>query len=231
MLNKTKVLLVDDHMVVREGLSMLLGADPEFEIVGAAENGRQALAAAQETHPDVVLMDLAMPIMNGVTASRKILQQVKGTKVLVLSSYNDEPAINELVEAGASGYLLKESAAPELLDAIRQVRRGGKAFSPAVARRLRHQHQRDGANSSSSKRSCALTPREMEVLQLIAEGFPNKGIASELGISIKTVEKHRQQVMDKLNIHDIAGLTRYAIERKIISHPEQPPLQPSAAPT
>ena len=218
MLNKTKVLLVDDHTVVREGLSMLLGADPEFEIVGAAENGRQAVVAAQQTRPDVVLMDLAMPIMNGVTASRKILQQIKGTKVLVLSSYNDEPAINELVQAGASGYLLKESAAGELLNAIRQVKKGGKAFSPAITRRFRHQQQREGMNNLASKRSCALTPREMEVLQLIAEGFPNKGIASELGISIKTVEKHRQQVMDKLNIHDIAGLTRYAISQGVIEN-------------
>ena len=225
MLNKTKVLLVDDHTVVREGLSMLLGADPEFEIVGAAENGRQAVAAAQQTRPDVVLMDLAMPIMNGVTASRKILQEVKGTKILVLSSYNDEPAIDELMQAGASGYLLKESAAGELLNAIRQVRKGGKAFSPAITRRFRHQQQRDPNANQTAKRSCNLTPREMEVLQLIAEGFPNKGIASELGISIKTVEKHRQQVMDKLNIHDIAGLTRYAIERNIIDHPEQPFLE------
>jgi DNA-binding NarL/FixJ family response regulator len=224
MLNKTKVLLVDDHTVVREGLTMLLGADPEFEVVGAAENGRQAVVAAQQTQPDVVLMDLAMPIMNGVTASRKILKAVKGAKVLVLSSYNDEPAFDELMQAGASGYLLKESAAGELLNAIRQVKKGGKAFSPAITRRFRHQQQREGASNISGRRSCLLTPREMEVLQLVAEGFPNKGMASELGISIKTVEKHRQQVMDKLNIHDIAGLTRYAIDRHIVSHPQQPAL-------
>ena len=216
---------MDDHTVVREGLTMLLGSEPEFEIVGAAENGRQAVATATQTQPDVVLMDLAMPVMNGITASRQILQQVKGAKVLVLSSYNDEPAVNELLEAGASGYLLKESAADDLLAAIRQVKRGGTAFSPAVAKRFRHQQQREMIENTSAKKACTLTPRETEVLQLIAEGLPNKGIAADLGISVKTVEKHRQKVMDKLNIHDIAGLTRYAIERSIICNPQQPMLE------
>jgi DNA-binding NarL/FixJ family response regulator len=166
-------------------------------------------------------MDLAMPIMNGVTATRLILNDLKSTKVLALSSSNDEKAIDEMIGAGVSGYLLKESAAADLLDAIRRVIKGGTAFSPSIEKRLRHRQnlrQFDGAKKSL----LTLSVRESQTLQLIAEGLTNKAIAAELQISIKTVEKHRQQVMNKLNIHDIANLTRYAIANKLISAPSDP---------
>jgi DNA-binding NarL/FixJ family response regulator len=223
-MSQTKVLVVDDHTIVREGLSVLLESAPDFEVVGAVDNGREAVAAAEKTHPDIVLMDLAMPIMNGITATRLIRKHLKHTKILALSSYSDESAVNELLNAGACGYLLKESASADLLDAIRRVSKGGTAFSPAIEKRLRHEQNRQQLGQDAKGRSCALTARESQVLQLVAEGFTNKAIAAELQISIKTVEKHRQQVMDKLNIHDIAGLTRYAVANNMVTPPGQPPL-------
>ena len=219
----TKILIADDHTIVREGLTALLQAAPDFQIIGLADNGRDAVDAAERLHPDIILMDLAMPIMNGITATRLILKKFKDVKILALSSYSDEKAVNELLDAGASGYLLKESASADLLDAIRRVTNGGIALSPAIAKRLRHKQDRQQMGADWKDRSCALTTRESQVLQLIAEGFTNKAIAAELQISVKTVEKHRQQVMDKLNIHEIAGLTRYAVANNLIAPPGHPP--------
>ncbi|HEY5913616.1 MAG TPA: response regulator transcription factor [Verrucomicrobiae bacterium] len=210
------VLLVDDHTVVRQGLRALLQSVEDLEIVGEAENGRQAVMLARKTLPDVVVMDVAMPLLNGVEATRQILKLVPSVKVLVLTSYGDDECVDQLLEAGAAGYLLKQTAANDLIRAIHEVQRGNTFFSPPIAKRLR-QNRRDAfASGHPGKKGGELTCREAEVLQLIAEGFSNKQIAGELGISIKTVEKHRQQVMNKLNIHDVAGLTRYAISKGMV---------------
>ena len=204
-MKKISVLLVDDHTVVRQGLRALLKAEEDMEVVGEAENGRQA-----------VVMDVAMPMLNGLEATRQILKSVPAAKVLVLTSYGDDECVQQLMQAGATGYLIKQTAANDLLKAIREVQRGNAFFSPAIAKRLRDQCREAFTNGQPAKKSSELTSRESEVLQLIAEGFSNKQIAAELAISIKTVEKHRQQVMNKLNIHDVAGLTRYAIAKGLV---------------
>jgi len=214
-MKKISVLLVDDHTVVRQGLRALLQAEEDIEVAGEAENGRQAVAMARKDPPDVVVMDIAMPLLNGLEATRQILKNETHTKILVLTSYGDDDCISQLMKAGAAGYLIKQTAANDLLKAIREVHRGNAFFSPAIAKRLRDQC-RDAFSTGKPTGGGDLTSREAEVLQLIAEGFSNKQIAAELGISIKTVEKHRQQVMNKLNIHDVAGLTRYAISKGMI---------------
>ena len=191
-------------------------AEEDIEVVGEAENGRQAVMMARKTPPDVVVMDVAMPLLNGLEATRQILRNTPTTKILVLTSYGDDECVQQLMRAGASGYLIKQTAANDLLKAIREVQRGNAFFSPAIAKRLRDQCREAFSNGRSTRKTGELTSREAEVLQLIAEGFSNKQIASELTISIKTVEKHRQQVMNKLNIHDVAGLTRYAISKGMV---------------
>ncbi|HSU57195.1 MAG TPA: response regulator transcription factor [Candidatus Dormibacteraeota bacterium] len=215
-MRKISVLLVDDHTVVRQGLRALLAAEEDMEVVGEAENGRQAVMLAKKTVPDVVVMDVAMPLLNGLEATRQITKGLPSTKVLVLTSYGDDDCVSSLMEAGACGYLIKQTAANDLLKAIREVQKGNAFFSPAIAKRLRDQCREAFTTGTAPRKAGELTSRESEVLQLIAEGFSNKQIAAELAISIKTVEKHRQQVMNKLNIHDVAGLTRYAISKGLV---------------
>jgi len=215
-MKKISVLLVDDHTVVRQGLRALLQAEEDMEVAGEAENGRQAVGMARKDPPDVIIMDIAMPLLNGLEATRQILKNQPSAKVLVLTSYGDDDCVTQLMKAGAVGYLIKQTAANELLKAIREVYRGNAFFSPAIAKRLRDQCREAFTTGSATGKLGELTSRESEVLQLIAEGFSNKQIAAELGISIKTVEKHRQQVMNKLNIHDVAGLTRYAISKGLV---------------
>src|SRR5213082_2598152 len=216
-MQKITVLLADDHIVVRQGLRALLIAEGDIEIVGEADNGRQAVQLVKKLLPDVVVMDIAMPVLNGLEATRQITRTVPSTKVLVLSSYSDDEYVQQLTEAGAAGYLVKQTAANDLLKAIREANKGNAFFSPAIAKRLRNQcREAFTSGQPVKKRSDYLTTREAEVLQLIAEGRANKQIAAELSISIKTVEKHRQQVMNKLNIHDVAGLTRHAISKGIV---------------
>lgn len=204
-------------MVVRQGLRALLTTEKDIEVVGEAETGRQAVEMTRELQPNVVLMDIVMPSLNGLEATRQIKKQTPATKVLILTSYGDDEYVQRLTEVGASGYLIKQTAATELLKAIRDVEKGNMALSPSIASRLH-----ETPSSTSSKPTFGLpgdnhlTPREAEVLQLIAEGQTNKQIAAELGISAKTVEKHRQQVMNKLKIHDVAGLTRYALSKGVI---------------
>lgn len=216
-MEKIKVLLVDDHTVVRQGLRVLLEAEQDITIVGEAETGRQAVQLARKLAPDVIVMDIAMPNLNGLEATRQILKEAPASKILVLSSYADDEYVHQLTEAGAAGYLLKQTAATELIKAIREARKGNAFFSPSISKRLLD-HYREAflKGVPVRKRTELLTSREAEVLQLIAEGKPNKQIASDLCISIKTVEKHRQQLMNKLNIHEVAGLTRYAIARGVI---------------
>lgn len=216
-MQKIRVLLADDHTVVRQGLRALLAAEEDIEVVGEAENGRRAVQMVRDFTPDVVVIDIAMPVLNGVEATRQILRAAPKTKVLVLSSYSDDEYVQQLAESGVAGYLVKQTAGNELVKAIREASKGNAFFSPAIAKRLRdHCREALDPGQSTRQRGPYLTTREAEVLQLIAEGCANKQIAAELCISIKTVEKHRQQVMNKLGIHDVAGLTRHAIEKGII---------------
>jgi DNA-binding NarL/FixJ family response regulator len=216
-MEKIKVLLVDDHTVVRQGLRVLLEAEQDIEIVGEADTGRQAVQLTRKLAPDVVVMDIAMPNLNGLEATRQILKEMPRAKVLVLSSYSDDEYVHQMTEAGAAGYLLKQTAATDLIKAIREARKGNAFFSPSISKRLLDQYREAFLKGVPvKKRTDLLTSRESEVLQLIAEGKPNKQIASDLSISIKTVEKHRQQLMNKLNIHEVAGLTRYAISKGVI---------------
>ena len=214
---KITVLLADDHTVVRQGLRALLEAEGDIAIVGEAGTGRRAVELARQLQPDVVVMDIAMPLLNGLEATRQIVGQVPSTRVLILSSYSDDEYVDQVTEAGAAGYLLKHTAATELIKAIREAKKGHVFFSPAISKRLvSHYRETLRRGAPLRKTSDVLTSRQVEVLQLIAEGKVTKQIAAELNLSIKTVEKHRQQLMNKLNIHDIAGLTRYALSKGII---------------
>lgn len=216
-MEKIRVLLADDHTVVRQGLKALLEAEQDIAVVGEANTGREAVQLTKKLLPEVVVMDIAMPNLNGLEATRQIAKEVPMTKLLVLSSYNDDEYVHQVTEAGAMGYLLKQTAATDLIKAVREARKGNAFFSPAISRRLVERYREAFLNGVPvKKRNDLLTSRESEVLQLIAEGKPNKQIAAELCISIKTVEKHRQQVMNKLHIHDVAGLTRYAISKGIV---------------
>ncbi len=207
------VLLAEDHRIVREGLRKLLEAERDIEVVGEAATGRQAVEMTQKLRPAVVVMDIAMPRLNGLEATRRILMALPDTRVLILSAHSDDAYVERVMELGAVGYLIKQTSARYLTEAIREVRKGNAFFSPVVARRFTMLGQESGRPKT---RLPALTSREMEVLQLIAEGGANKQIAAELGISIKTVEKHRAQLMRKLDIHDTASLTRYAITSGVI---------------
>jgi DNA-binding NarL/FixJ family response regulator len=219
-MQQIRLLLVDDHTVVRQGLRALFRSQPDIVVVGEADNGRQAVRMTRDLLPDVIVMDIAMPLLNGLEATRQIAKEVPSTKVLVLSAYDNPEYVRQVTKAGAVGYLLKQSAVTELIKAVREIRNGNAWFSPAISQHVlpRFRDTLPGTYHLR-RRTESLTTREAEVLQLIAEGAPNKQIAAELCISIKTVEKHRQQVMNKLNIHDIAGLTRYAISLGIVEFP------------
>jgi DNA-binding NarL/FixJ family response regulator len=216
-MKKISVLLAEDHAVVRQGLRSLLSAEPDIEVVGEAGNGRQAIQMARELRPDVVVMDIAMPLLNGLEATCQIIGDGIPTRVLILSSYADDEYVHQLTEAGASGYLVKQTAAIDLIKAVREIARGNAYFSPSILKRLLELYRESSAKGRLlRRRSEYLTSRENEVLQMVAEGHVNKQIAAVLNLSIKTVEKHRQQLMDKLNIHDVAGLTRYAISHGVV---------------
>jgi len=224
-MEKIKVLIADDHTIVRQGLRALLEVETDMTIVAEADNGRQALRLALKLQPDVVVIDVAMPQLNGLEATRQILKDVPGPRVLVLSSYSDDEYIRQATEAGAAGYLLKQTAAADLIRAIREARNGNAYFSPAISKQILENY-RDAflKGAPVGTRVDRLTSREAEVLQLVAEGKANKQISAELCVSVKTVEKHRQQMMNKLNIHDVAGLTRYAISKGIIESSVSPRL-------
>ncbi len=216
-LKQITVLLAEDHAIVRQGLCLLLNADGHFIIVGEARTGRDAVEMAQTLRPDVILMDIAMPVLNGLEATRQILAANPAAKIIVLSAHSDDEYIERMSAAGVAGFLEKQTSAEVLTKAIREVAKGNTYFSPSIAKRLlqarNRPRERDGLFKPNATR---LTSRESEVLQLVAEGSANKQVAATLGISIKTVEKHRQHMMDKLNIHDTAGLTRYAIAAGVI---------------
>jgi len=210
-----RLLICDDHHVVRAGLRSLLKAAEDIEVVGEAENGPLAVAQAKKLRPDVVLMDIAMPLLNGVEAARRITTEVRSANVLILSSYNDDQHLRQAVAAGVAGYLLKETASEDLLLAIREIAKGNAFFSPAVTKRLSDQRRNQQAQPHSMAAS-PLTTRQKEVVQLIAEGYSSKQMAGVMSLSIKTVEKHRQALMTTLDIHKIAALTRYAVAEGMI---------------
>ncbi len=208
-MKRITVLLAEDHMIVREGFRRILDLEADLQVVGEAQDGRQAIVMAKKLRPDVVLMDIAMPQLNGLEATRQLIKALPGTKVLILSAHSDDAYVAKAVECGAVGFLFKQISAHEVGQAIREVQKGKRYFSSS------HPESVDRAGPQN-KKAVQLTSREMEVLQLIAEGKANKETAAKLGIGIKTVEKHREHLMKKLDIHDIAGLTRYAIGAGII---------------
>ncbi len=216
-MKRITVLLADDHTIVREGFRKMLELESDLEVIGEAQDGRQAIAQVKKLRPDVVLMDIAMPLLNGLEATRQVLKSFPNTRVLMLSAHSDDAYVNNAVESGAMGFLLKQTSAHEVCLAIREVHQGRKFFNAAITKRQdRLNPHLPGHGAAPNHDGVQLTSREMEVLQLIAEGKANKETASELGIGIKTVEKHREHLMAKLDIHDTAGLTRYAIGAGII---------------
>ena len=209
------VFISEDHMILRDGLKALLAGEQDICIAGEASNGRDAVTLCQQLQPDVVVMDIQMPKLNGLEATRQIMETVRDTKVIILSASSDPEHLEELLKLGISGYVMKQTAASFLAPAIRAARHGKNYFSPEIARYLMNRRKEGGFGSSHSSQK-QLTSRETEVLQLVAEGKTNKEIAAELQISVKTVEKHRHTLMQKLRIRETAGLTRYAIERGFV---------------
>ena len=221
--NKITVLIADDHTIVREALRLILDNAGDVEVVGEAVNGREAVEKAKALQPSVIIMDLGMPLLNGVEAIRQVRRDVPKTRVLVLSTYSEDHFIEDVMEAGATSYLVKQTASNYLLQAIRETTRGNAFFSPSISKRLLQQARSafvEGGKPTVKKPR--LTSRETEVLQLVAEGYANKQIADVLQVSIKTVEKHRQSVMHKLNIHEAASLTRYALAAGIVEQTPGP---------
>lgn len=217
MKKSISVLIADDHMIVREGLKQLLQTAPDIEVVGEAQNGETAVREARNLKPKVVLLDIAMPLLNGIEAARQIHKYVPSAGILMLSTYHQDQEVNLAIAVGAQGFMMKESAGAELLTAVREVSKGRVFFSPAIVQRKERQTR--GAFLTKADQTLPaqhLTERELQVLQLIAEGNGNKATGVKLGISIKTVEKHRQSVMNKLHIHEAASLTRYAIAKRIV---------------
>lgn len=216
---KIRLLLVDDHPIVLDGIKSHLCAQPEFEVVGDASNGQDALRKAKLTLPDVILMDISMPHMNGLEAIGHIRKQVPNAKILILTMHESKEYIAQVVRSGARGYMLKDSAPAELVGAIKAVHKGEVYFSPSVSKVL-VQEMTDGTRRSpNGSEQLPLTDREREVLSLIAEGLLNKQIADRLGIGVRTIETHRERIMRKLDIHTVAGLTKYAIARGMTSMP------------
>jgi DNA-binding NarL/FixJ family response regulator len=229
-MKRISVLLAEDHTIVRQGLRLLIEAGGDIEIVGEAKTGREALQMTKDLRPEIVVMDIAMPLLNGIQATRQILKAFPATKVLILSAHSDPEYVDQVVKAGASGYLVKQSSGEVVAKAIREVQKGKTFFTPSIAKRLKEDYRKAPDGVGLQKKSAIeLTSREAELLQLIAEGQANKQVASELGISIKTVEKHRQHLMEKLGIHDIAGLTRFAIAAGIIESSVQSTIAPDAS--
>ena len=218
-MKRVKLLLVDDHALVRSGLRMLLQSQPDMVIAAEAENGATGVAKAQEVQPDVVLMDITMPDMNGIEATRAIKRVCPGAAVLALTMHEDRTYFFEMLNAGASGYVPKRAAADELVSAIRTVAEGEVYLYPSLARTLVQDYLVKGRTTPvpAEAGSEALSDREHEVLTLIAEGLHNREIAERLMISVKTVSRHRENIMRKLNLHDRVDLVKYAIEKGLIT--------------
>ena len=213
---KQRILIADDHRIVREGLRALIEKEDDLEIAGMAANGRQAMQMARKLRPNVVLMDIAMPDLNGVDATSQIVHELPGVKVIALSMHSEKQLVDGMLRAGASGYLLKESAFEELIKAVRIVCTGKKYLSPEVTDIVLKDYL-NPPGESDYPQTPGLTVREREGLQLIVEGCTTKEIASRLNISVKTVESHRSNIMNKLDLHSVAELTKYAIRHGITS--------------
>lgn len=209
-----RVLLADDHTLVRAGIRALLEQLDDVEVVVEAADGREALEAVKQHRPDVALLDIAMPEMNGIEVARRIQQKHPDVRVLLLSVHSNEEYVSEALASGAAGYVLKDASVTELDLAVRAVARGESFLSPSIAKQVVSGQVQPGGNVSSSL--ARLTDRQREILQLIAEGNSTKQIAQKLGVSVKTVETHRAQLMSRLDIHDIAGLVRYAMRVGLI---------------
>lgn len=211
MNRKMRILLADDHAVVRQGFRMILSAQPDFEVVAEAANGREAVEMAEKTRPDVVVMDVSMPELNGIEATRRIMEANDRTRILALSMHRDSVYVREILRAGAVGYLLKDAVENDFLTAVRAVARGEAYLSPAVSDAVLvdyRKHVKDPIDLLSS--------REREVLQMIAEGKTNKEIAATLNLSVYTVEAHRGRIMEKLNLHSGGELVRFALRHGLI---------------
>jgi DNA-binding NarL/FixJ family response regulator len=217
-----RVLLADDHTLVRAGIRALLSALPEVESVVEAGDGQQALALLLETRPDLALVDIGMPGLNGLELAARVSREVPGTRLVILSMHGTPAHVNQALRAGVSGYLLKDAAADELPVLLRAVMRGETYLSPAISKQVVSGYLERGAAGAGAAEGAAetvdlLTSRQREILQLVAEGKSTKEIAQLLGLSIKTVDTHRAQIMDRLGIRDIAGLVRYAIRTGLVS--------------
>jgi DNA-binding NarL/FixJ family response regulator len=210
-----RILLADDHTVVRQGLRKVLEERPEWQVVAEAGDGREAVRLAEQLKPDVAVMDVAMPLLNGIEATRQITRRVPETKVLVLSMYSDEAYVIQMLKAGATGYLLKDSAGGDLLEAVQDVSQGKAFFSPAVARLMSDDYARQRGDTAVDRYE-SLSEREREIFQLVAEGRTNKEIARLLFISSSTVETHRARIMEKLDLHSAAEIVLYAVRRGAI---------------
>jgi DNA-binding NarL/FixJ family response regulator len=216
-MNTIRILLADDHTVVRKGLRLLLESQPGFAVVADAANGREAVALAGEHNPDVVVMDVAMPILNGIEAARQILARQPHAAVVFLSMHADESYVLRALKAGARAYLLKDSAEHDLIDAVHAVSEGKAFFSPAISKMLVEDYMRQMQERKLEDSYELLTTREREILQLLAEGKNNKDVANLLNLSLYTVETHRANIFQKLNLHSGAELILYAIRKGVIS--------------
>jgi len=214
---RIRLLLVDDHPIVLDGIKSHLRAQPEFEIVGEASNGADALQKCRSLLPDVVLMDITMPQMNGLEATSQMRKLAPHAKILILTMHNSKEYIAQMIRAGARGYLLKGDSPAELVRAIKAVHAGEVFFAPSVSRVIVDQLVEGGGRVAEPVQS--LTDREREVLSLISEGLLNKQIADKLGIGVRTIETHRERIMRKLDIHTVAGLTKYAIAQGMTTMP------------
>lgn len=212
-----RVLVADDHGIVRKGVRFLLAQEPDIVIVGEAENGREAVRMATQLRPDVVLMDIAMPLLNGIDAAGQIVRALPQTGVILLSMYSDEEYLLRALAAGARGYLLKDSAEPDLIRAVHRVARGETFFSPEIAQLMMEDYVRRMQQEGKQDTWDLLTEREREVLQLLAEGKSNKETAALLHLSIHTVDSHRTNLMQKLDLHSTAEIVIYAMRKRIIS--------------
>jgi DNA-binding NarL/FixJ family response regulator len=217
MSDPIRILLADDHAVMRTGLRLILERQPDFSVIGEAADGRQAVALTLQNHPDVIVMDVTMPNLNGIEATRQICAALPQTGVVMLSMHSDEAYVLRALKAGARGYLLKESAESDLIAAIRAVKAGKAFFSPAVSRMLVEDYVRQLQDREIEDSYDLLTTREREILQLIAEGRSNKEIANILNLSLYTVETHRGNLMEKLNLHTVPELILYAVRKGVIS--------------